>query len=295
MPNYPLTDEQIEQYRVEGFVVIESALSTDKLLEIDRVIRELAKQALASGEYSDLMEIEPESQAAGDPVPRRIYNPYEQHEAFRGLANDDCILDRVESLIGSDIGLQHSKLNMKPAKVGSVVEWHQDLSYFPHTNDDLVTTLIYLDDATEENGCLQVLPRHHSHFFDHHLPDGMFAGMVTEEIGDGRFGRPAALAAPAGSVIFMHCMLPHSSLPNRSDKGRRTLIFEYRAADSFPLLIKGYASDLELMTHHLRGKPARFARFGGPPPMIPNMPLKPKSLYQLQERSKAEQQSATAR
>lgn len=29
---------------------------------------------------------------------------------------------------------------------------------FPHTNDDLVTTLVYLDDATEENGCLQVLP-----------------------------------------------------------------------------------------------------------------------------------------
>ena len=56
---------------------------------------------------------------------------------------------------------------MKPSRVGSAVEWHQDLAYFPHTNPDLVNTLIYLDDATEENGCLQVLPRQHDRFFDH--------------------------------------------------------------------------------------------------------------------------------
>jgi ectoine hydroxylase-related dioxygenase (phytanoyl-CoA dioxygenase family) len=56
--------------------------------------------------------------------------------------------------------------------------------------------------------------------------------MITEELGDGRFGRPISLAAPAGSVIFMHCITPHASLPNRSARARRTLIFEYRAGDS---------------------------------------------------------------
>jgi ectoine hydroxylase-related dioxygenase (phytanoyl-CoA dioxygenase family) len=151
-------------------------------------------------------------------------NPFEQHEAFRALATDDRILDRIESLIGPDFNLQHSKLNMKPAGVGSPVEWHQDLAYFPHTNDDLVTTLVYLDDATEENGCLQVLPRHHHHFFDHSADDGSFAGMITEDLGDGRYGRAVPLPALAGSVIFMHCVLPHSSLPNRSSCSRRTLI-----------------------------------------------------------------------
>ena len=67
---------------------------------------------------------------------------------------DDRILNRIKLLIGPNIAFQHSKLNMKPAKVGSIVEWHQDLAYFPHTNTNLVTTLIYLDDAPKENGCL---------------------------------------------------------------------------------------------------------------------------------------------
>ncbi len=69
------------------------------------------------------LELEPEP-VDGQRVPRRIFNPYDQHQAFRDLAEDPRLLDRVESLIGPDFNLQHSKLNMKPAKVGSVVDWH---------------------------------------------------------------------------------------------------------------------------------------------------------------------------
>src|SRR5262245_21201593 len=107
------------------------------------------------------------------------------------------------------------------------------MAYFPHTNDDLVTTFIYLDDATEENGCLQVLPWHHTHFFDHSGLDGCFAGMITETLVD--FGKPRSLLASAGSAIFMHCIMSYSSLPNRSSRARRTLIYEYRANDVFPI------------------------------------------------------------
>jgi ectoine hydroxylase-related dioxygenase (phytanoyl-CoA dioxygenase family) len=223
----------------------------------------------------------------GEQVPRRIYNPFEQHETFRKMATAERLLDKIESLIGPAFGLQHSKLNMKPAKVGSVVDWHQDLSYFPHTNPDLVTTLVYLDDAMERNGCLQIIPRHQYHLFNHWTADGIFAGMITEELDGGRFGKPVPLSAAAGSVIFMHCLTPHASLPNRSDKGRRTLIFEYRAADSFPIYYGEKIVMDESHTHHLRGKPARFARFGGPPPYIPQLSPQTKSLYQLQAETKA--------
>jgi hypothetical protein len=259
----------------------------EELGRIDQIIRDIARSAIASGDHSKVMELEPESVKAGQPAPRRIYNPFEQHEAFRALATDERILDRIEQLIGPNIALHHSKLNMKPAKVGSVVEWHQDLAYFPHTNDDLVTTLIYLDDATEENGCLQVLPRHHTHYFEHALPDGTFAGMITERIDDGRYGRPVSLPAAAGSVIFMHCITPHSSLPNRSSKPRRTLIFEYRACDALPIFFGPYVTNIERGAHLLRGRPSRYARFGGPPPYIPTMPGDNKSLYTLQAEAKA--------
>ena len=177
------SEQQIEDYHTEGYLVVPRLFGEEELALVDRTVRQLTAEALASGNYADKMELEPESIGADEPVVRRLYEPFRQHENFRQLATDPRIVNRLTGLIGPDIHLQHSKLNMKPAKVGSVVEWHQDLAYFPHSNDDLVSLLIYLDDATEENGCLQVLPRHHHHFFDHRLSDGSFAGMITETVG----------------------------------------------------------------------------------------------------------------
>jgi ectoine hydroxylase-related dioxygenase (phytanoyl-CoA dioxygenase family) len=286
MTGEPLTPLEIEHYRREGYVVVESLFGADDLARIYATIRALVERALGGEDPSQILELEPEA-LDGERVPRRIFSPYDQHAAFRDLAHDERLLDRIESLIGPNFNLQHSKLNMKPAKIGSIVEWHQDLAYFPHTNDDLVTTLIYLDDATEENGCLQVLPRHHHHYFDHAGPDGRFAGMIAEDLSDGRFGRPVPLAAPAGSVIFMHCITPHSSLPNRSSRGRRTLIYEYRAADSYPIYYSEMTAVAEAKYRPIRGQPAPHARFGGPPPLIPKVG-KYTSLYELQAQAKSQ-------
>jgi ectoine hydroxylase-related dioxygenase (phytanoyl-CoA dioxygenase family) len=282
MTKYSLTDEQIEQYRNDGFIVIERLFDGDDLSRVDATIRQLTDEALAGGDFSKVLELEPEP-VEGKRVPRRVYSPYDQHEAFRSLAHDPRLADKIESLIGPNFNIQHSKLNMKPAKVGSVVEWHQDMTYFPHTNDDLLAALVYLDEATEENGCLQVLPRHHTHYFDHTGKDGKFAGMITEDLSN--FGKPKPLPAPAGSAILMHCITPHSSLPNRSPRPRRTLIFEYRANDAFPIYFGEMTKLAEGSLRLVRGKPARFARFGGPRPPIPVAGTYA-SLYELQSRAK---------
>jgi len=282
--DHSLTDEQIAQYRNDGFVVVERLFDADDLARVDATIRQMTDQALSGGDYSKILELEPEP-VDGQRVPRRIFSPYDQHDTFRDLAHDPRLLDRIESLIGGHFNLQHSKLNMKPARVGSAVEWHQDMAYFPHTNDDLVTALVYLDEATEENGCLQVLPRHHTHYFDHAAADGRFAGMITEDLT--AFGTPRSLPAPAGSAIFMHCITPHASLPNRSSRPRRTLIYEYRANDAFPIYYGEMTNLAEAKFRLIRGKPARFARFGGPRPLIPNVG-KYTSLYELQSQAKAQ-------
>jgi ectoine hydroxylase-related dioxygenase (phytanoyl-CoA dioxygenase family) len=283
MPGHALTEQQVEHYNKEGYLVVNSILTASDLTEIDGTICEMTDRALNGNEMSQILELEPEP-VDGKRVPRRIYNPYDQHETFRKVATNPRILDPIESLIGANINLQHSKLNMKPAKVGSVVEWHQDLAYFPHTNADLVTTLIYLDEATEENGCLQVLPRHHHHFFEHSDAEGKFTGMISEDLS--RFGRPIPLTAPAGSAIFMHCLTPHSSLPNRSAHPRRTLIFQYRAADSFPIWYGPMTAKGESIYRPIRGRTARYARFDGPRPLMPYGDNYT-SLFELQAQSKA--------
>ncbi|MCP4855372.1 MAG: phytanoyl-CoA dioxygenase family protein [Fuerstiella sp.] len=231
---------------------------------------------------ADVLELEPES-VDGKRIPRRIYNPFLAHEGFRSIATHEKLLGCIEDLVGPHIDIQHSKLNMKPAHVGSVVEWHQDLPFFPHTNDDLVTTLVYFDDATTDNGCLQVMPGMHGSYLEHVDQDGYFTGMISQQLD----ATPVPLEGKAGSVIFMHPLTPHGSLPNRSPNARRTLIFQFRASDSFPIYFGELTHRNEQTAVHVQGDQPRTARFGGPTPVLPLLRDAIVSIYNLQERSKA--------
>ncbi len=279
------TEQEVQQYKEKGYMVAESLIDKAELDRIDKAIRELTDKALAMDDPSSILELEPE-EVDGQRIPRRIYNAFAQHDAFHDLGINTDILDRVEQLIGPNFQLMLSKLNMKPAKVGSVVEWHQDLAYFPSTNDDILAILVYLDEATEENGCLQALPGQHKGYLNHTAPDGTFAGMVTEDLSDGSHGEPEALPAPAGSVIFMHSLVPHSSYPNRSDKPRRTVIYEYRASDCYPIYFGEMVLLIEECALQVRGEPAKRARFGPITPIIPFWPERTTSLYDLQTKTK---------
>lgn len=259
---------ELEQYRTEGFVVLPSFFAADEVAPVIAAIDTLLQRRGMNRALCEHVELETEAVDGRRPA-ARIYHPFELHHAFRELAGDDRLLDQVESVIGPDINLQHSKVNLKPARVGSSVPWHQDLAYFPQTNDDLATVFVYLDDADEENGCLRVLPRQHHRFFDHHRADGSFTGEIAEDLDSGRWGAPVALPAPAGSVVMMHCNTPHSSSANRSTRPRRAVIVEYRAADAFPIYFDPEMLDAKCPYRLLRGERARYARFGGPRPYIP--------------------------
>jgi len=110
------------------------------------------------------------------------------------------------------------KLNLKRAHVGAAVPPHCDGPHWeaqaPHSRQ-IVTAMIYLDEATRENGCLQVAPGSHK------LPSAEDAEKLEED-------SMIFLDAPAGSVIWFGGYLAHRSRPNLSDKDRRALLYSYQ-------------------------------------------------------------------
>ena len=271
-------EEEVEFYRREGWLLVEDVLSRRDLSELDGAIQTVADAALVDNNEAAYVEFEQED-TSSHPALRRVLDPYARHEAFRAIAHDARIVDRVESLLGSDLDLHHSKLNFKPARVGSPVEWHQDLGYYPHTNDGVLAVLIYLDEATENNGCLQVMQRQHNSYLDHAAPGAAFAGRIMDE--SLKDMEPLPLPARAGSAIFLHGLTPHASLPNESSSDRRTLIFAYRAGDAYPLYYGAVTVEDEAVPRPVRGRRGHHARFGGPPPIVPRIDAT-SSLYEIQ-------------
>ena len=273
-----------EDYDGKGFVSYPGLLDGKELKTLlDEVDRISEGNTLASHDKTR-MEMEPQQKPDGRLV-RRIYEPCSHYAPFRELAEAPKLLDVVESLLGPNLLLHYSKINMKPPSIGSVVEWHQDISYYPLSNSSSLAVLIYLDDADVENGCLQVIPGRHNDPLLNHVKDGYFQGKVVEQVDE---SQAVPIEGKAGTAIFMHCMTPHASVTNRSNRPRRTLILSYRAADAFPIYAGDVTGELERATRLVRGKPADSARFSFQEFPIPRRKQHVASLYELQELSRKE-------
>jgi len=157
-------------------------------------------------------------------------------------ARDPRLWNPSKDVIGQDaIDLFTEKLTMKRAHTGGTIVLHQDYPYWrPMTKvaHKIMTALIYLDDATMANGCLEVVPGSHR--------DGMVPERITNEgfganeMDPARYDTGALIPveAPAGTVVFFGGFLVHRSLPNRSAQDRRALLYSYQPA--------GYPHSLEL-------------------------------------------------
>lgn len=268
-----ITAEQARFYADNGYLVVE------ELFDRAQVGRALAAiDELLSPNHPDKpYEFEPQDGA----TVRRIWSPTQRHEVFAQMASDTTLLDCIEQLIGENIVFHYSKLNMKGPMVGSVVEWHQDFSYYPHTNSDLLSALIFLDDASKKNGCLRVVPGSHRDGLHSHDVDGFFRGKVSgvDE------NQAVNVEVKAGSVLFLHCLTLHASARNESTLPRRTFLPAYRAADALPIYFGPHAAHNEPGIKLLRGKRSKVARVETGMHLLPIAEREFGSLYEVQEGS----------
>ena len=151
------------------------------------------------------------------------------------------ILDVVESLIGSEIysnPVQHVRLKPPEWAVEGLVEsdrgrgaifaspWHQDASVVIEEADEteMITVWIPVFDATEENGCLQLVPSNHQQGLFEHCPAPTGKYLSTKF-----FDADRAIPVPMrrGSALFMTRMTPHGSLSNHSDVVRWSMDLRY--------------------------------------------------------------------
>ena len=227
----------IERYRRDGYVVVEGLLDDVTRQRMKQVLAELIERARGVATHDDVYDLEP-THSPAQPRVRRIKKPHLVHPVFADFMRSPKLLAVLSALLGpSGVRLHGSKLNLKAPEYGSPVEWHQDWAFYPHTNDDLLAVGVLLDDATDQNGPLLVLPgSHRGPTHDHHGSDGHFCGAIDPARHPLDFGSAAALTAPAGSCSFHHVRAVHGSAENRSAHSRNLLLYEFAAADAFPLL-----------------------------------------------------------
>ena len=236
-----LTAEQRERFWRNGFLVVENAVKKGLLerLQVDfaKWVAESRAQAEGYGETVDgrtRFDLQP-VHSAERPALRRVQAPTEVSDAYYEAMADSRMTDMVAELIGPSVKLHHSKINSKLPGAATEVKWHQDFPFTPHTNSDLITTLLMVDDVTDKNGPLEVVSGSHKGALHPIRQDGVFTGAVDQDTALQMQSQAVTCTGAAGSVCLMHTKLAHGSAPNLSDNPRTLFICVYSAGGAMPL------------------------------------------------------------
>ncbi|MEY9963326.1 ectoine hydroxylase [Streptacidiphilus sp. MAP12-16] len=233
-----LSNEQLERYRSDGFLLIESLLDQQ---EVEALRSAFTRDCKSPGPHLITEE--------GSARVRAIYASHRRQSEFADLVRDHRLLAPVQQILTKDVYIYQFKINSKSAFGGEKWSWHQDYLAW-RIADNLpaprqVNVGVFLDDVTEFNGPVIYLPGSHhggmlndrrsadSKSVQHLDPDDI--ALTPQQLSD-HVARRGMVSpkGPAGSVVFFSSEVVHGSAPNMSPHPRRLLIATYNDVANQP-------------------------------------------------------------
>lgn len=212
-----LTPQQVESYHANGFLLpARPVLAPERFARLKEIFEEHLADAQARGQRGDSGELD---------------MPHVRDPRLLEFLLSDEILDYVEPLIGSDIGLFASAFLSKEPRTGRATPWHED-SYFWQGRfdrmDGITTVWLALDRVDRANGCMKVLPGSHldgGAQYEFADPDEFsFDRVVKGGVDEGK----AVHFELAENEFSLHdARIIHGADPNRSDRRRAGYTIRY--------------------------------------------------------------------
>lgn len=236
-----LTTEQLSSYENNGFLVMEelfSAAEVDELLaEVDRLGKDERLQGRAE------LVTEPNGNAL-----RSIFLVHKLSEKIKELVRDPRVLDVARQILGSEVYIHQSRVNLKPGLNGKEFYWHSDFETW-HVEDGMPTMRalscsLLLTDNNACNGPLMLVPGSHKQFIacegitprnnyerslkkqEVGVPDPLSLKLLVDN------GGLHPVCAKAGSVVFFDCNTMHASTGNLSPWPRANVFTVYNSVEN---------------------------------------------------------------
>ena len=244
-PSVDVTDAQKRQYEETGFFVLERVIPPEHLdmlrAECRRLMRLQDEEMDRRG--TDHMGLSFKG--------RRYFFPMWSQPANRPIKEfifSDVMAGICRALLGGTAFLAFEQFVVKGPEQGMSFAWHQDSGYVQRPHRPYLTCWCMLDDVTEENGTVYMLPYDRAGTRDRveHVKDEAKGDLI------GYFGDDPGVpvVAPAGSIACFASTVFHRSGPNTTDRFRRIFLPQYSAA---PILKPGSDEPYYLAEPFLKG------------------------------------------
>ncbi|MZE80882.1 ectoine hydroxylase [Streptomyces xinghaiensis] len=157
----PISENEISDFDRDGFMAVDQLITPDEVAvyrdELNRLVTDPEVKA------DERSIVEPKSQKV-----RSVFEVHKISEVFAGLVRDPRVLDRARQILGSDVYVHQSRINVKPGFGASGFYWHSDFETW-HAEDGLpnmrtVSVSIALTENYDTNGGLMIMPGSHKTF-----------------------------------------------------------------------------------------------------------------------------------
>jgi hypothetical protein len=244
--SYAASESELALFNKQGFFIRESVFNPEELEVLRQAVEDIHSsinhvaasdaappvQYVDDKRYQDLQDSVVKWEWSQGSTDIRSMEPFlHLHPDLENLIDDPRLWMPAKSILGLDkLSLFTDKLNFKRPN-GAPFPFHQDSPYFAFDCkhfEQLISMQIYMDAATQENGCLWMVPGSHLQGI---LPGVQGKGALDRLYTDmEKFQgeEPVAIEVPAGSVIFFHVHIIHGSKSNYTDHSRRAMVLTYQ-------------------------------------------------------------------
>lgn len=218
---------QLASFRERGYAIVPGVIGPSQLdvlrFELDRFIVEIDAEMDAAGVDSMGLSHRGSRYFVGNRVGRS--------EALASFVYGPATASICRATLGPDVWFFLEQFVVKFAEVGMTFSWHQDSGYLKHTvpthSRPYVSLWCALDDMTEENGTIYVLP------FDRAGGPGIIDHVRDPATNDlvGYWGDDPGdpILVSAGDVVVFSSTSMHRSGANRTSAPRRSYLCQYTA------------------------------------------------------------------
>jgi ectoine hydroxylase len=269
-PATALTDVQRKQYFEQGFLTIPNAIPVDWVNRLRQLSAEFLDASRRFDTSDEVFDLGPQH-GPDRPHVRRLKALVDRHPEFWAFASRSPLTDIAADLLGPNVKFHSSKLNYKWPGGGEIVQWHQDITAWPHTNYSLVTLGVHLDDVGYDEGPLSCIPgSHEGDLYVHRDSQGRWTGAIAEEtLAGAGLDKAQDMTGGPGTVIAIHCRTLHASRANLTKRVRALPLFVFSSADAFAWMPA--PSPTRKTGQIVRGVPATVAHLDPRPcPVPPN-------------------------
>lgn len=239
-----LTADQVAAFGRDGFLGPVDVLSAAELAATRAAVADVIARLPEVGEQ--LYEVEQAYTDRPGEVVCHFLGGWRVHPTLRALVFHPRIVALAAALLGAPtVRFWHDQVFAKPPRHPGVLPWHQDYSYWTRTAPACHLTInVMLDDADEQNGCVQFVPGSHRWGLLPKLPFDAPLEAVRAHLPADAAWRPIAVPVRAGQATIHHSHTLHGSDRNRSDRWRRAAVLNYmgghvRVADGSEPLLRG--------------------------------------------------------